>query len=256
MIQLKGIYALWYRESKVFMREKSRAVSSVINPLLWFVLLGGGIGSFVSVNGMDYQTFIYPGVLVQAVLFSSIFFGVYIIWDKKVDFLKEVLVSPMSRTSIFIGKVVGGSTETVIQAVILLTIGFILSATGMMSGLHMNVVSVPIALAFMLMTTAGMVSVGLIIGSQMESPEGFQLVISFVIFPMFFLSGALYPIDNLPPWLAPLTMLDPATYAVDGLRGALLGVSAFPMILDFAALTLFSALMIAIGTYAFKKMKV
>jgi ABC-2 type transport system permease protein len=255
MSQLKGIYALWYRESKIFTRQSSRIISSLVNPLLWFVVVGGGIGSVVSITGVNYQTFIYPGVLIQAVLFSSIFFGVYIIWDKKVDFLKEVLVSPMSRTSIFIGKVLGGCTETTIQAAILLLIGASLTYLGLMQGLHMTVSSVVISCIILFISTAGMVSVGLIIGSQMESPEGYELVISFVIFPMFFLSGALFPINNLPGWLAPFTFLDPATYAVDGLRSALLGTSAFPLALDFAIVSIFTAAMIAVGTYAFKKMK-
>jgi len=162
----------------------------------------------------------------------------------------------MSRTSIFIGKVLGGSTETTIQIIILLFIAFVLSSLGFMHGLQVNVVSVIISLVILFITTAAMSSIGLILGSQMESPEGFELVISFVIFPLFFLSGALFPINNLPPWLAPFTLLDPATYAVDGVRSALLGTSTFPLALDFAVITAFAAVMIAIGTYAFKKMKV
>jgi len=256
MMQPKGIYALWYRESKVFARQRSRVISSIANPLLWFAFVGGGIGSVVSIEGINYQTFIYPGVLMQAVIFSSIFYGVYIVWDKRIDFLKEVIVSPMSRTSIFIGKVLGGSTETTIQTVILLLIAIALSAAGLMHGINLNPLTLLLTFIILSITTAGMASVGLILGSQMESPEGFELVISFVIFPLFFLSGALYPINNLPPWLAPLTLLDPATYAVDALRATLLGTSTFPMALDIAVITAFTALMITIGTQAFKKMKI
>jgi ABC-2 type transport system permease protein len=104
MSELKGIYALWYREFKVFLRERSRIISSIVNPILWLLIIGGGLGSAVSFGGINYQTFIYPGVLIQTALFSSIFFGVYIVWDKKIDFLKEVLVAPMRRTSIFLEK--------------------------------------------------------------------------------------------------------------------------------------------------------
>jgi ABC-2 type transport system permease protein len=195
-------------------------------------------------------------VLIQTALFSSVFFGVYIVWDKKIDFLKEVLVAPMSRTSVFIGKVIGGSTDTVIQTSILLLIGYIFMSTGIMTGLHLDLISILIALAFLLATTAGMVSVGLIIGSQMESPEGFQLVGSFLIFPLFFLSGALFPISNLPSWLSPLVFVNPITYAVDGLRGTLIGTSQFHVALDFTVIALFSMIMIFIGSYAFKKMKI
>ena len=187
MSELKGIYALWYRETKVFLRERSRVISSIINPLLWLLIIGGGLGSAVSFNGINYQTFIYPGVLIQTALFSSVFFGVYIVWDKKIDFMKEVLVAPMRRTSIFVGKILGGSTGTFLQILILFIIGFAFTAGGLLPGLHLTIVSVLVSLAFLLVTTVGLVSVGLIIGSQMESPEGFQLIISFLIFPLFFL---------------------------------------------------------------------
>jgi ABC-2 type transport system permease protein len=253
---LRGIYALWYREYKVFLREQSRIVASVVNPLLWLLIIGGGLGSVLSFGGVNYVSFLYPGVLVECALFSAVFFGVYIVWDKKIDFLKEVLVSPMSRTSIFIGKILGGSTDTLIQLAILLVIGWVFSVTGIIPDLTFTPLSVTIACAFLLVTTAGLVSIGLIIGSQMESPEGFQLIGSFLIFPMFFLSGALFPIENLPGWLAPFVYVNPATYAVDGLRWALVGMHHFDPLLDFAVVTLFAAVMIGIGTYAFKKMRI
>jgi len=256
MSELKGIYALWYRETKVFLRERSRIISSVINPLLWLLIIGGGLGSAVSFSGINYQTFIYPGILIQTALFSSVFFGVYIVWDKKIDFMKEVLVAPMRRTSIFVGKILGGSTDTLLQVLILFVIGFIFMIGGIMPGLHLTPFSVLVSLAFLLVATVGLVSVGLILGSQMESPEGFQLIISFLIFPLFFLSGALFPINNLPGWLAPFIFVNPVTYAVDGIRGVMLGISRFPLLFDFTLVCLFAFVMILIGTYAFKKMKI
>jgi ABC-2 type transport system permease protein len=256
MSELKGIYALWYREMKVFLRERSRVISSIINPLLWLLIIGGGLGSAVSFSGVNYQTFIFPGILIQTALFSSVFFGVYIVWDKKVDFMKEVLVAPMRRTSLFVGKILGGSTDTLLQILILFLIGIIFTVGGIMPGLHLTVFSVAVSLIFLLVTTVGLVSIGLIIGSQMESPEGFQLIISFVIFPLFFLSGALFPITNLPTWLAPFIFFNPVTYAVDGIRGVLLGISQFSLLFDLALVSLFALVMILIGTYAFKKMKI
>jgi ABC-2 type transport system permease protein len=256
MSEFKGIYALWYREIKVFTRERSRVISSIINPLLWFFIIGGGLGSAVSFGGINYQTFIYPGILLQTALFSSIFFGVYIVWDKKIDFMKEVLVAPMKRTSIFVGKILGGSTDTLLQIGILLVLGVVFMITGLLPGITFSPVTILITLAFLFVTTIGLVSIGLIIGSQMESPEGFQLIISFLIFPMFFLSGALFPINNLPPWLAPFILVNPVTYAVDGIRGVLLGFSQFHLALDFAVIGMFALIMILIGTYAFKKMKI
>ena len=256
MSELKGIYALWYRETKVFLRERSRVISSIINPLLWLLIIGGGLGSAVSFEGADVMSFIFPGVLIQTALFSSVFFGVYIVWDKKVDFMKEVLVAPMRRTSLFVGKILGGSTDTLLQILILFVIGIAFTVGGIMPGLHFTVFSVAVSLAFLLVATMGLVSIGLIIGSQMESPEGFQLIISFLIFPLFFLSGALFPITNLPAWLAPFIFVNPVTYAVDGIRGVLLGISQFSLLFDFGLVSLFAIVMILIGTYAFKKMKI
>jgi len=256
MSELKGIYALWYRETKVFLRERSRVISSIINPILWLLIIGGGLGSAISFGDVNYQTFIFPGVLIQTALFSSVFFGVYIVWDKKIDFMKEVLVSPMRRTSLFVGKIIGGSTDTLLQVLILFSIGFVFMIGGIMPGLHMTVFSVLISLVFLLVVTIGLVSIGLILGSQMESPEGFQLIMSFLVFPLFFLSGALFPITNLPAWLAPFIFVNPVTYAVDGIRGVLVGISRFPLLFDFALVCLFAFVMILIGTYAFKKMKI
>lgn len=209
----------------------------------------------VSFSGYDVQTYIYPGILIQTALFSSVFFGVYIVWDKKIDFMKEVLVAPMRRTSVFVGKILGGSTDTLFQILILFVIGFFLTVGGVTPGLRFTVLSILVSLAFLLIATVGLVSIGLIIGSQMESPEGFQLIMSFLVFPLFFLSGALFPITNLPAYLTPFIFVNPMTYAVDGIRSVMLGTSQFPLLLDFALISLFALVMILIGTYAFKKMK-
>jgi ABC-2 type transport system permease protein len=256
MHDLSGILAIWYREYKVFLREKSRIVASVVTPVLWLFIFGGGLGSSVTIPGTNYQAFIYPGILAQSVLFSSIFFGVYIVWDRKVDFLKEVLVAPVSRTGIFLGKVVGGATDSLIQVLILLMLGMVLARTGTVAGLRLGAPQLLVGLLVLAVTTVAFVSVGLIIGSLMESPEGFQLVSSFVVFPLFFLSGALFSIDRLPPWLAPFTFLDPLTYAVDALRAVMIGASHFHFMFDLGVLAAFTAAIIAAGTVAFERMKV
>jgi ABC-2 type transport system permease protein len=256
MNELNGIMAIWYREFKVFLREKSRIVASIANPILWLFIFGGGLGATISIAGINYQTFIYPGILIQAALFSSIFFGVYIVWDRKIDFLKEVLVAPISRTSIFIGKIIGGATDSLIQSIILLVIGIILGKLGIIPGLSFGFIAFIGALVILLITTTSMVSIGLIIGSRMESPEGFQLITSFLLFPIFFLSGALFPINKLPAYLAPLTFLDPLTYSVDALRNILLGTSQFHLAFDILIIIIFSVLVIIVGTFAFEKMKV
>lgn len=248
MGELEGFYALWYREIKVFTREKSRVVASLVTPLLWIIVFGGGLGSAVSVSGMNYQVFIFPGILTMTILFSSVFFGLYIVWDKKIDFFKEVLVAPLSRTTIFAGKMMGGSIDSLLQGGAMLLFGVVL-------GVKYSLMNVAISFIIMLVLASALVSLGLIIGSSMESVEGFQLVISFLVFPMFFFSGALFPIGNLPHYLLIFTIIDPVTYAVDGLRGSLLGTAQLPIALDLAILGGFAAVFIALGTWSFKRLK-
>lgn len=248
MGELEGFYALWYREMKVFTREKSRIVSSLFTPLLWIIVFGGGLGSAVSLGGVNYQVFIFPGILTMTILFSSVFFGLYIVWDKKIDFFKEVLVAPLSRTTIFAGKMVGGSIDALIQGCAMLAFGLLL-------GINYSFTVIVLAFIFMFVLASALVSLGLIIGSNMESVEGFQLIISFLVFPMFFFSGALFPIKDLPPYLLVFTVLDPVTYAVDGLRGLLLGSSQLPIILNLLILSGFAAVMIGVGTWSFRRLK-
>jgi len=248
MGELEGFYALWYREMKVFSREKSRIVSSLVTPLLWLVVFGGGLGSAVSLGGVNYQIFIFPGILAMTILFSSVFFGLYIVWDKKIDFFKEVLVAPLSRVTIFAGKMVGGSIDALLQGCAMLVLGVVL-------GIRYNLLTLVLSFVFMFVLASALVSLGLIIGSNMESVEGFQLIISFLVFPMFFFSGALFPIDNLPSYLLLFTVIDPVTYAVDGLRGLLLGSSQLPIALNMAILAGFAAVMNGIGTWSFKRLK-
>ncbi len=248
MGELEGFYALWYREIKVFTREKSRVVSSLFTPLLWIVVFGGGLGSAVTLEGINYQVFIFPGILAMTILFSSVFFGLYIVWDKKIDFFKEVLVAPLSRTTIFAGKMVGGSIDSLIQGGAMLLFGLLL-------GLRYTLSTLILSFVLMFLLASALVSLGLIIGSKMESVEGFQLIVSFLVFPMFFFSGALFPIKDLPNYLLIFTAIDPVTYAVDGLRGAILGSSQLPIIQDLLILSAFTTIMIGIGTWSFKNLK-
>lgn len=244
---LRVIYAIWLREIIVWRREKSRVIGSIITPVLWLVAFGGGL-SQVSLEGVDYQTFIYPGILAMSVLFTSVFFGTYIVWDRKIDFLKEVLVAPASRTAMFFGKVVGGSTDAMLQVTVLLMVGALL-------GIPLGLPQVLLAYLVLLLLTFALVSIGLGIGSQMTSLEGFSMIISFVIWPLFFFSGALYPVKDLPGWLSVAVMLDPLTYGVDALRAVLLGSSTFPLLLDMGVLVAFAVITIAVGGWLFARMK-
>lgn len=243
----KGIYALWFREFKVFQRERSRIISSIFMPLFWYFIFGGAMGSVVDVGG-DYRHFIFPGFLAMTIIFSAMFNGAYVVWDKKIDFLKEVLITPLSRTTIFFGKALGGLTDSMLQACILMLIGIFL-------GIPFTVVNVPLALLMLIALATGLVSLGLIIGAFMESPEGFGLVSSFAVYPLFLLSGALYPLDKLPTWMKILTHVDPAAYAVDGLRGVILGTSAMPYALNLLVVVGFDAILVLVGAWAFNRMK-
>lgn len=248
MSEIEGMYAVWLREAKIYVREKERLISAVISPLLWIFGFGGGLGSTVeSISGFPYQTFIYPGIMVMTVLFTSLFYGVYIIWDRKLDFLKEVLVAPVSRASVFAGKMLGGATDAMVQAVYLIIIGFFIS-------IPFTPLVIVEAFLMLLLISIAMVSIGLVIGANLKSPEGFSLVINFVMWPMFFFSGALFPVDNLSPWLSAVTYVNPLTYGVDAMRGIILGINHFSILLDTGALILFAVIMMEIGILSFKRM--
>jgi ABC-2 type transport system permease protein len=247
MNQIDGIYAIWLREIKIYMREKERLVSSVISPLLWIFAFGSGLGSQVAIEGYNYRVFIYPGITIMAVLFTSLFYGVYIIWDRKMDFLKEVLVAPISRASVFTGKMFGGATDAMIQGTFVLLIGFLLHVP-------LNPLRFIEAFLMLLVISIAMTSIGLVIGSNMKSPEGFNLMIGFVLWPMFFFSGALFPASNLSPWLLAITYINPLTYGVDALRGIILGINKYPIYLDFIVLLFFSFLAMWVGVLSFRKL--
>ncbi|MCX8182366.1 MAG: ABC transporter permease [Candidatus Methanomethyliaceae archaeon] len=247
MGELSGLYALWYREVKVFLRERSRIISSIVNPIIWLIAFGGGLGSTISFGGADYQTFIFPGVLMLTVLFTSIFFGLYIVWDKRMDFFKEVMVAPLSRLTLFTGKMMGGCTDSLLQGSFLIVIGVFFN-------INYTPYSLIVVILFLLFLSAATTSLGLAIGAQMSSFEGFGLIQSFVIMPLFFLSGALYPLENLPAWLLFVTRINPLTYIVDGMRGALLGLNHFPIWIDLGVALVFMITMIIAGTVSFMRM--
>jgi len=247
MGELSGLYALWYREVKVFLRERSRIISSIVNPIIWLIAFGGGLGSSISFGGANYQTFIFPGVLMLTVLFTSIFFGLYIVWDKRMDFFKEVMVAPLRRITLFTGKMMGGCTDSLLQGSFLIIIGLFFN-------INYTLYSLMVVILFLLFLSAATTSLGLAIGAQMSSFEGFGLIQSFVVMQLFFLSGALYPLENLPDWLLVVTRVNPLTYIVDGLRGVLLGINHFPIWMDLGAALIFMIAMVIAGTLSFMRM--
>lgn len=255
---LGKLYAIWLREFKVFLREKSRLIASTFTPLLWLFVIGEGFGSttdffgtmdFAADPSIGYQQFIFPGIICMSVIFTSVFFGSYIIWDRKFDFLKSVMVAPVSRTTIFLGKAFGGMTTSLIQAAILLVVGFVI-------GIHYTPLSMVFIIIIILLLSFTLTSLGLTLGSHMESLEGFQLIVSFVVFPLYFLSGALFPLNNLPTWLSILTTLDPVTYGVGALREVMLGITGMnSFALNISVLLLSAAALGTVGVLSFRRMK-
>lgn len=246
--EFMGISAVWWREFKVFRREKSRILASFVQPMMWLFLFGSGVGASLSIGSINYRDYIYPGILTMSVIFGSVFFGLYIIWDRKLDVLKAVLVAPVTRISIFFGKVLGGCTDVIMQVAILFMFSFLFPAV--------NPWGIPQAVLILMVTSIALVAVGLSLGSLMESLEGFQVISAFVVFPLFFLSGALFPVDDrLPSWLGSLVKINPLSYTVDGVRGALLGVSIAPFYVNLGVVTLFAAVMLVAGSILFSRMK-
>jgi ABC-2 type transport system permease protein len=197
--------------------------------------------------GVNYQQFIFPGIIAMSIIFTSVFYGSYIIWDRKFDFLKSVMVAPVSRGTVFIGKTLGGMTNSLIQAAILIAIGAAI-------GIGFTPISLLQSFVFVLLLSFGLTSLGLALGSYMYSLEGFQMIVSFVVFPLFFLSGALFPLSHLPGWLTVLTAIDPATYGVSALREAILGVGG-NIWFDTGILTAYTAGLGLFGILSFRKMR-
>ena len=247
-IILDQLYALWLREFRVFLREKSRLVASIFTPLLWLFVIGSGLGSTDPKIGPNYQLFIFPGIVCMSVIFTSVFFGSYIIWDKKFDFLKSVMVSPATRTTVFFGKTLGGMTTSVLQVAILLLVGLGI-------GIQYSPLALIQIILVVLTLSFALTALGLTFGSYIESLEGFQLIVSFVVFPLFFLSGALFPLDNLPNWLTILALLDPVTYAVDGLRNSIIAEGMNSFLYDYGLLIIFTVMLGIVGALSFRRMK-
>jgi len=248
---LEGVYTIWLREMKNFLRARSRIVSSVAMPFFWIVLMGVGLGSAFreGVVGFDYLTFMATGIIGMALLFNSMFSGVSVVMDRRFGFLKEVFVAPIPRSSIIIGKTIGGSFVAMVTGIIVMVLSFVLASVPVSVGI------LP-ALVFMFMTSFVFIGMGLLIASRMDSMEGFNMIMSFVMMPTFFTSGIFYPISQTPAWLQGISMINPLTYGVDGIRASLLGVAQFPLWVDFVVLAGFFIGLVSIASWFFRKMEI
>ena len=253
MTETRALYTLWLRELKRFIRDRARVVISFVQPLLWLVVFAAGFGARIAIPGIDYQQYLFPGIIGQTLLFTSMFMGISVIWDKEFGFMKEILVAPISRFTIFLGKMFGDSTAAMIQGLIVFAFGFIL-------GIPFDPLTLFAALPIMLLITIGLVSIGLIIASFIGSLENFGAIQTFINLPLFFLSGALFPVTGpgTPEWLSVAATFNPLTYGVDALRSVILGstwMPIHPLATNVAVVAMFDLVMIAVGTWAFSKMK-
>ena len=246
------VYTIWLRNIKRYLRSKSRIIGSLGMPLFFLLVLGFGLNSVVRIpgTGQEYMRFIIPGIISMSVMFTSVFSGIQIIWDKQFGFLKETLVAPVSRMEIMFGQTLGGATTAFIQ-------GFIILVLSLFMGLSITSVSgFLIAFVFMVLIGLSFTAFGIAIASKMEDMHGFQLIMNFVIFPIFGLSGALFPIDSLPSWLKSLTLFDPLTYGVEGIRYGLAGTSQVNPFVGFVVLAGFTVFMVVVGAALFRKINV
>lgn len=245
------IHALWLRELKRYVRSRAQVVASLGQPLLYLLALGFGLGPVFQKAGQgNYVQFVAPGIISMTVLFSSVFSGMGLLWDRQFGFLKETLVAPAPRIQIMLGRTLGAASVAMCQ-------GLLVSVVCMIAGFRpQSLASLPVAFVFLALIACLFSALGTAIGSALENMQGFQLIMNFLVMPIFFLSGALYPLSNLPGPLAVATRLDPLTYGIDALRDTLIGVSHFGLAMDAAVLVSCTMILLWIGSRLFARIQV
>ncbi len=248
---MRVIYILWLRQLKRYLRSKPRMIGSLGQPLLFLLALGFGFGPIYQRAGEgNYLQFIAPGVIAMAIIFTAIFSGIEIIWDRQFGFLKETLVAPASRFQIMIGRTLGGATVATIQGVVVffltLIVGFRPTSLWLL----------PAALLFMILISIVFTAFGTAIATKLEDMQAFPIIMNFLIMPIFFLSGALFPLESFPPSVVAATRVNPLVYGVDGLRGTLINGAHLGLLTDFLVLTVIALILLAIGSYLFSKIEV
>jgi len=251
MHTLRSIYILWLRQLKRYLRSRARIVGSLGQPLLFLLALGFGFGPiYQRAGGGNYLTFLAPGVIAMGILFTAIFSGIEIIWDKQFGFLKETLVAPVSRMTIMAGRTLGGATVALLQGVIVFGLALLIGFRPTVWALA------PWSLLVMLGIAIIFASFGTAIASLLDDLQGFQLIMNFVVMPTFFLSGALFPLSGVPSVIVIISRFDPLSYGVDALRWAFEGVSYFGIGLDAAVLTLIAVVLLGVGSYLFSRIEI
>ena len=248
---MNAIYILWLRQLKRYFRSRSRIIGSLGQPILFLVALGFGLGPVFAKAGQgNYLEFIAPGIVSMSILFTAVFSGIEIIWDRQFGFLKETLVAPVPRWQIMVGRTLGGATVATLQGIIVLLLSLAF-------GFRVETFTlIPQMLIFMILIALLFTALGTAIASILEDMQGFQLIMNFLVMPFFFLSGALFPLNGVPKALQIVASVDPLSYGVDGLRGAITNVFHFGLSIDLTVLTLTTLVLIGIGTYLFSKIQI
>jgi len=245
------MYVMWLRQLKRYARSKSRMIGALGQPLLFLIALGFGFGPiYEKAGGGDYIQFLAPGVIAMSILFTSMFSGIEIIWDRQFGFLKETLVAPVHRWQIMLGRTLGGATVALIQGIIVLLICFVFGFR------PTHFLYLLVALPLMFLIALLFTTLGTAIASRLDDMQAFPLIMNFLIMPMFFLSGALFPLEGLPKGIAAVTLVNPLSYGVDSLRAVLIGSSHWGLLTDLVVLIVFLALTSIWGTYSFSKIEV
>jgi len=248
---MRGVYVLWHRQLKRYWRSRGRMIGALGQPLLFLVALGFGFGPiYERAGGGDFIQFLVPGIVSMTILFSSMFNGMEIIWDRQFGFLKETLVAPVSRLSIMIGRTLGGATVSILQGIIVLVFSMLI-----LGYRPHSITSVLTGIFFMFLISMLFTSFGIAIASRLEDMQAFPIIMNFLIMPIFFLSGALFPLDNLPDALEIVTRFNPLTYGVEGVRWALEGSSYINPLVSFSVLAGCFIVAGFIGTYMFSKIE-
>jgi ABC-2 type transport system permease protein len=221
MNNLRGIYTIWYRDLLRFWRDKMRMVTSLTFPLLFLVVFGSGLGGSMGMlaPGVDFSKFMFPGIIGMTVLMTSFMSGVSVVWDREFGFLREVLVAPVSRVAVAAGKTLGGATIALIQGIIILLFAPLF-------GIAFPPEILPILIPVMFLVACALAAMGIFLASRIKSMEAHQAVMQLLVFPMVFLSGVFFPVNNLPTWMSVLVKINPATYGIDPIRHLVLGTGS------------------------------